>query len=134
MLNYKFDGPRNFEPHSSNDDGSELVSPSPNFHTTPTGGLRALIDLKCIIPSPRKVFEGIRSRAHGRPPGRRCFCQILVSQDPSFRGMYVKSVEAESWRGVEIRRVGYQVNCQSHDLTDYKIMWCITVRHRSVVN
>ncbi|GFT51575.1 hypothetical protein TNCV_3705431 [Trichonephila clavipes] len=31
-----------------------------------------------------------------RIPGRSCFCQILVPQDPPHRGMYDKSVEAES--------------------------------------
>ncbi|GFX12410.1 hypothetical protein TNCV_3667231 [Trichonephila clavipes] len=64
MLNYKFDRPRNFEPRSSDEDGTKLVYHSPIFHTTPMGGLRALIDLKCISPSPQRVFEDVGTRAH----------------------------------------------------------------------
>ncbi|GFW14059.1 hypothetical protein TNCV_3546481 [Trichonephila clavipes] len=32
------DGPRNFEPWSSDVDDTLAVTPSPNYHTTPTGG------------------------------------------------------------------------------------------------
>ncbi|GFU48897.1 hypothetical protein TNCV_3209011 [Trichonephila clavipes] len=36
------DGPRNFEPWSSEKDLLELEVPSPNFHITPTGGYLSL--------------------------------------------------------------------------------------------
>ncbi|GFW22555.1 putative DD41D transposase [Trichonephila clavipes] len=32
------DGPRNFEPWSSDVDDTRAGTPSPNYHTTPTGG------------------------------------------------------------------------------------------------
>ncbi|GFV59507.1 hypothetical protein TNCV_4791251 [Trichonephila clavipes] len=32
------DGPRNFEPWSSNEDDTWACSPCPNYHTTPMGG------------------------------------------------------------------------------------------------
>ncbi|GFX45878.1 hypothetical protein TNCV_3607391 [Trichonephila clavipes] len=32
------DGPRNFEPWSSDEDDTWAYTPSPNNHTTPTGG------------------------------------------------------------------------------------------------
>ncbi|GFU84583.1 hypothetical protein TNCV_1526351 [Trichonephila clavipes] len=38
----------------------------------------------------------LHAALNARIPGRSCFCQILVPQDPPHRGMYDKSVEAES--------------------------------------
>ncbi|GFW99062.1 hypothetical protein TNCV_3008321 [Trichonephila clavipes] len=35
------DGPRNFEPWSSDVDDTSAGTPSPNYHITPTGGTRA---------------------------------------------------------------------------------------------
>ncbi|GFV62477.1 hypothetical protein TNCV_630561 [Trichonephila clavipes] len=42
------DGLREVEPRSSNDDDIYAGIHSPNYHTTPSGGLRATMDLTCI--------------------------------------------------------------------------------------
>ncbi|GBL76517.1 hypothetical protein AVEN_48812-1 [Araneus ventricosus] len=43
-----WDGPRNFEPRSDDEDDTRAGTPSPNFHATPTGGrLATTRDLAC---------------------------------------------------------------------------------------
>ncbi|GFU49960.1 hypothetical protein TNCV_2362531 [Trichonephila clavipes] len=42
----------------------ELAPPSTNFHTTTTGGLRALTDLTRINHSTWQVFSGTRAGTH----------------------------------------------------------------------
>ncbi|GBM86257.1 hypothetical protein AVEN_264508-1 [Araneus ventricosus] len=46
----------------------ELTPPSPNFHTTPTGGrLATMYDLTCNRPHTRRIFSGIGSRTWNPP-------------------------------------------------------------------
>ncbi|GBN61340.1 hypothetical protein AVEN_265253-1, partial [Araneus ventricosus] len=58
-----WDGPRNFEPRSDDEDDTCAGTPSPNFHATPTGGrLATTHDLACNRPHTRRIFSGIGSR------------------------------------------------------------------------
>ncbi|GFT00274.1 hypothetical protein TNCV_2738371 [Trichonephila clavipes] len=42
----------------------KLTTPSPNYHNTTTGRLRALTDLTCFNPSTRWIFSGSRIQTH----------------------------------------------------------------------
>ncbi|GFY18712.1 uncharacterized protein TNCV_2399341 [Trichonephila clavipes] len=50
------EGSRNFEPRSSDEDDTRAGTPSPNYHTTPTGG-RLSSDLTCIAPLHEKFID-----------------------------------------------------------------------------
>ncbi|GBN55151.1 hypothetical protein AVEN_213934-1 [Araneus ventricosus] len=58
-----WDGPRNFEPRSNDEEDTRACTPSPNFHATPTGGRSATTyDLTCNRPHTRRTFSGIGFR------------------------------------------------------------------------
>ncbi|GBM52788.1 hypothetical protein AVEN_34201-1 [Araneus ventricosus] len=62
-----WDGPRDFEPRSDDED-EELASPFPNFHATPMGGrLTTTYDLACNRPHTRRIFSGSGFRAWSPP-------------------------------------------------------------------
>ncbi|GBN42088.1 hypothetical protein AVEN_25751-1 [Araneus ventricosus] len=47
-----WDGPRHFEPWLDDEDDTRDGTPSPNFHTTPTGGrLGPICDFACNRPT-----------------------------------------------------------------------------------
>ncbi|GFT76881.1 hypothetical protein TNCV_1817741 [Trichonephila clavipes] len=53
------DGLRNFKPWSSDERTTpELETPSPNYHTTPTGGRSALDRFNVHCSPTRRVFSG----------------------------------------------------------------------------
>ncbi|GFX44096.1 hypothetical protein TNCV_4118921 [Trichonephila clavipes] len=52
------DGPRNFEPWSSDVDDTRAGTPSPNYHTTPTEDVSALDRLNVHRCPTRRVFSG----------------------------------------------------------------------------
>ncbi|GBN84815.1 hypothetical protein AVEN_212101-1, partial [Araneus ventricosus] len=63
-----WDGPRNFEPRSDDEDGICAGTPSPNFHATPTGGrLATTYDLACNRLHIRRIFSGIEFRTWNPP-------------------------------------------------------------------
>ncbi|GBO24501.1 hypothetical protein AVEN_145064-1 [Araneus ventricosus] len=63
-----WDGPRNFEPRSDDEDDTCADTPSPNFHATPAGGrLATTYDLMCSRPHARRIFGGIGFRAWNPP-------------------------------------------------------------------
>ncbi|GBM99918.1 hypothetical protein AVEN_248275-1 [Araneus ventricosus] len=64
-----WDGPRNFEPRSDDEDDTyELAPPSPNFHATAAGGrLTTTYDLTCNRPHTRRIFSGIGIRTWNPP-------------------------------------------------------------------
>ncbi|GBN70773.1 hypothetical protein AVEN_84384-1 [Araneus ventricosus] len=65
-----WDGPRNFEPRSDDEDDTRAGTPSTKFHATPTGGrLTTTYDLACNRPHTRRIFSGIGSRTL-RPQSR----------------------------------------------------------------
>ncbi|GBM59577.1 hypothetical protein AVEN_30078-1 [Araneus ventricosus] len=66
-----WDGPRNFEPRSDDEDDAGLAPPSPNFRATPTGGrLATAYGLACNGLHARRIFGGIEFRAWSPPPPR----------------------------------------------------------------
>ncbi|GBN98685.1 hypothetical protein AVEN_137680-1 [Araneus ventricosus] len=63
-----WDGPRNFEPWSLDEDDTWVGIPSPNFHATPTGGrLTTTYDLRCNRPHTRRIFSGNAFRTWSPP-------------------------------------------------------------------
>ncbi|GBM56653.1 hypothetical protein AVEN_123136-1 [Araneus ventricosus] len=63
-----WDGPRNSEPRSDDEDNTSAGTPSPNFHTTPTGvRLTTTYDLTCNRPHTRRFFSGIGFRTWNPP-------------------------------------------------------------------
>ncbi|GBM96674.1 hypothetical protein AVEN_69283-1 [Araneus ventricosus] len=66
-----WDGPRNFEPRSDDEDDTSYLAPtSPNFHATQTRGrLATTYDLACNRPHTRQIFSGIGFRTL-RPQSR----------------------------------------------------------------
>ncbi|GBL98205.1 hypothetical protein AVEN_268289-1 [Araneus ventricosus] len=70
-----WDGPRNFEPRSDDEDDAWAGTPSPGFHATPAGGrLATAYDLACGGPHTRRIFSGIgfRTSNHPVPKTRPC--------------------------------------------------------------
>ncbi|GBM47426.1 hypothetical protein AVEN_175605-1 [Araneus ventricosus] len=62
-----WDGPRNFEPRSDDEDDT----PSPNFYATPTERrLATTHDLACNRLHTRRIFSGIGFRTWSPPPPR----------------------------------------------------------------
>ncbi|GBM78788.1 hypothetical protein AVEN_81960-1 [Araneus ventricosus] len=54
-----WDGPRNFEPWSDDEDDTWASTPSPNFHATPAGGrLANTDDLACNGRYTQRIFSG----------------------------------------------------------------------------
>ncbi|GBO34291.1 hypothetical protein AVEN_32896-1 [Araneus ventricosus] len=71
-----WDGPRNFEPWSDDEDDTRAGTPSPNFHTTPTEGcLATTYDLVCNRPHTRQIFSGIGFRTWNPPAPKLRPCQ-----------------------------------------------------------
>ncbi|GBM64358.1 hypothetical protein AVEN_11011-1 [Araneus ventricosus] len=59
-----WDGPRNIEPRSGDEEGTWAGTLSPSFRTTPTGGrLTPTYDLVCNMLNKRRIFSGIGFRA-----------------------------------------------------------------------
>ncbi|GBM15889.1 hypothetical protein AVEN_258433-1 [Araneus ventricosus] len=85
-----WDGPRNFEPLS--DDDTYAVTPSPNFHATPTGGrLATTYELTCKRPHTRRIFSGIGFEAETLPLGHRGlygYWNRLIKSKQNFSSRY----------------------------------------------
>ncbi|GFW00694.1 hypothetical protein TNCV_2304671, partial [Trichonephila clavipes] len=84
------DGPRHFEPWSSDVDDTRSWHPSPNYHTTPTG--RRFIswtDLTCIAALHGGSRSGIKFRTHGMPAMIRYPLTTGLPQPPNFLKMWV---------------------------------------------
>ncbi|GBM61669.1 hypothetical protein AVEN_133455-1 [Araneus ventricosus] len=63
-----WNGPRNFEPRSDDEDDTRAGTPSPSFHATPTGGrLTTTYELACNRPHTRRIFSGIGFRTWNPP-------------------------------------------------------------------
>ncbi|GFW47549.1 uncharacterized protein TNCV_3177131 [Trichonephila clavipes] len=89
MLSYKFDGPRYFESRSSNEDGTKLVSHSPNFHTMPVAAVADWYrywTMACLVTSSSPV--ALKTRR----VGQRCTLNLSRAETSS------------SWCGVVVRR------------------------------
>ncbi|GBM45108.1 hypothetical protein AVEN_251836-1 [Araneus ventricosus] len=66
-----WDGPRNFEPRSDEEDDISAGLSSPNFRAIPVEGcLATTYDLACNRPHTRRIFSGIRFRASPTPKPR----------------------------------------------------------------
>ncbi|GFW19642.1 hypothetical protein TNCV_1605331 [Trichonephila clavipes] len=113
------DGPRHFEPWSSDEDATCAGHPSPNIHTTPTGGclrrssvplhgvsstlphrledVRALDRLNVHRPPTRRVFSGTRLKLMTRRPRVRYLGHKATAATSCVEGlMKVKYAEAQS--------------------------------------
>ncbi|GBM03123.1 hypothetical protein AVEN_200815-1 [Araneus ventricosus] len=65
-----WDGPRNFEPRSHDEDDAGAGAPSPRFRAAPVGGrLATTSDLACNRPDTRLIFNGIKEPATLRSRG-----------------------------------------------------------------
>ncbi|GFU22085.1 hypothetical protein TNCV_4300661 [Trichonephila clavipes] len=73
----------------------ELEPPSPNYHTTPTGGRLSLDSAKCIAPlhvKPETVRNVLRKhKYHGRVPQRKPYMSKVNREARlAFAKMYVR--------------------------------------------
>ncbi|GBL84706.1 hypothetical protein AVEN_191151-1 [Araneus ventricosus] len=72
-----WDGSRNFEPRSEDEDDTRAGTPSTSFHATPTGGrLVTTYDIACSRPHTRRIFSEI---------GFRAWSPLAHSRDPTTR-------------------------------------------------
>ncbi|GBM19737.1 hypothetical protein AVEN_888-1 [Araneus ventricosus] len=81
-----WDGPRNLNRGQMTRATPELEPPSPNFHTTPTGGhLATTYDLTCRAHT-RRIFSGIGFRTRSPPaPQPRPYHKANAAFDNKFQ-------------------------------------------------